>query len=83
MSVINAKSSDRRTKVIDYFPKEISAETIVYLVYQECNDFYRHKQLTNWKDAIEELIQIRKTRFGVEELRAEVKISNYLKEMIA
>ena len=52
MSVINAKSSDRRTKLIDYFPKEISAETIVYLVYQECNEFYRHKQLTNWKDAI-------------------------------
>jgi len=77
------KEVKRRTKVIEHFPKETSAETIVYLVYQECNDFYRHRQLTNWKYAIDELKQIRKLKFGVEELRAEVKISNYLKEVIA
>jgi hypothetical protein len=36
-----------------------------------------------WKDAVNDLKQIRKLKFGVEELRAEIKISNYLKEVLA
>lgn len=63
------KEVKRRSKVIEVFPKPESAEKIVYLVAMEMNESYRRRKVKGFEDIKEELVSIRRERYGEETLK--------------
>ena len=68
------KEVKRRTKVIEVFPDDTSAEKILYLVATEMNDKYAERRLIGFQDAKDELYKMkeeryRKTKFPKRELK--------------
>jgi len=77
------KEIKRRVKVIEHFPNETSAENIVFLVSQEWNEMQWHRCIKGWYEISPALVQMRKERFGLEELNAFQKVDQLLKEVVA
>ena len=76
------KEVKRRVKVIEHFPNETSAENIVYLVSQEWNETQWHRCIKGWYEISPLLVQMRKERFGLEELNVFQKVDQLLKEVV-
>lgn len=60
------KEIKRRAKVIEASPHPLSAEKIVFLVTVEMNERYRNRSLRGFQEIKEELLSIRRMRYGEE-----------------
>ena len=58
------KEVKRRSKVVEVFPKPVSAEKVVYLVAVEMNESYRRRKVKGFEEVREELMSMRRKRYG-------------------
>jgi len=61
------KEVKRRTKVIEVFPTDFSLEKVVYLVIEEMNMKYERRKVHNFERYIDELMELRRVRYGDKE----------------
>jgi hypothetical protein len=54
----------RRSKVVEVFPKPVSAEKVVYLVAVEMDESYRKRKVKGFEEVREELMSMRRKRYG-------------------
>jgi len=66
------KEVKRRSKVVEVFPKPVSAEKVLYLVAIEMNESYKKRKVKGFDEIKEELVSIRRERYG-EKLRKEAE----------
>ena len=57
------KEVKRRSKVVEVFPKPVSAEKVVYLVAIEMDESYRKRKVKGFEEVREELMSMRR-RYG-------------------
>ena len=58
------KEVKRRSKVVEVFPKPVSAEKVLYLVAIEMNESYKKRKVKGFDEIKEELVSIRRERYG-------------------
>ncbi|MEM4706889.1 MAG: transposase, partial [Candidatus Methanomethylicaceae archaeon] len=63
------KEVKRRSKVIEVFPGQVSAEKVLYLVIKEMNERYKERRIKNFEEIIENLRALRKERYRDEQIR--------------
>lgn len=57
------KEVKRRSKVIEVFPGQVSAEKVLYLVIKEMNERYKERRIKNFEEIIENLRALRRERY--------------------